>query len=254
MYARRMTVAFAGLVALAAFGSAQADDIIYFTNGTSMAVRSHTVEKEMIRVDLGANATMAFPTYMVEKVERSGRPVFTNPAYVPSNQAIASSPDAGPDPNRSYDTTITGAGNVPSYARSSRRSRGPGNEDASVGAGSFRSDNDGLPSGPAAGRIRSVVRSKGRVEGDPLGTYRRGNSLVMDPTASAEPAAQNQAIGFGPKGSSGPAETYPSAPEPADEGAPPEDAPPPDGAESTEAPPADETPQDGAEPTEPPGS
>lgn len=64
-----------GLAALGLAAPASADEIIYFTNGTSMPVRAHTLEKDMIRVDLGNNSFIAFPLELVEKVEAAGRGV-----------------------------------------------------------------------------------------------------------------------------------------------------------------------------------
>ena len=70
---------------------AAADEIVYFANGTSMAIRSHKVDGDMIRVDLGAGAIMAFPVSMVERVMLGGRDVFTGPTYRPANQALPGS-------------------------------------------------------------------------------------------------------------------------------------------------------------------
>jgi len=80
---------------LAAIGTlppaAFADEVVHFTNGAEMTVRSHTVEKDkqMVRLDLGANSFIAFPMAMVDKIESAGRDVFLNPVFHPSNQAIA---------------------------------------------------------------------------------------------------------------------------------------------------------------------
>jgi hypothetical protein len=56
------------LMAFAA-GSASAEEVIYFTNGTEMPIRSHKVEGDQIKVDLGDNGFMAFPKSVVEKIE-----------------------------------------------------------------------------------------------------------------------------------------------------------------------------------------
>ena len=59
-----------GLVIVA--GSALAEEVIFFTNGTSMPIRAHSVKDGMIRVDLGADASMAFPASVVDRIEVAG--------------------------------------------------------------------------------------------------------------------------------------------------------------------------------------
>ena len=49
-------------------GPAMAEEIIYFTNGTTMPVNGHEVDGEMIVVTLEGDATMAFPKEQVERV------------------------------------------------------------------------------------------------------------------------------------------------------------------------------------------
>jgi len=84
----------------AVFGSfffvAFADEIVHFTNGAEMTVRSHTVEKakEMVKLDLGGNSFISFPLSMVDKIVSAGHNVFLNPVFHPANQAIAGSPGA----------------------------------------------------------------------------------------------------------------------------------------------------------------
>jgi len=67
----RLILAVLPLLLLA--GVVSADEVIYFTNGTSMAIHSHEVKDDMIHVDLGSKAIMAFPMRMVEKVESAGK-------------------------------------------------------------------------------------------------------------------------------------------------------------------------------------
>lgn len=49
--------------------AALADEIIHFTNGTALPVLSYTIEDGMIKVNLGDAAVMAFPEYLVERIE-----------------------------------------------------------------------------------------------------------------------------------------------------------------------------------------
>jgi hypothetical protein len=82
-----LVMATLGTLPLAAF----ADEIIHFTNGAEMTVKSHTVEKEkeMVKVDLGGSSFISFPLTMVDKIVSAGQDVFLNPGFHPSNQAIA---------------------------------------------------------------------------------------------------------------------------------------------------------------------
>lgn len=64
------------LLALVIVGSpALADEIIHFTNGTSLPVLSHTIENGMVKINLGDEAMMAFPEYLVERIEGTKKKV-----------------------------------------------------------------------------------------------------------------------------------------------------------------------------------
>jgi hypothetical protein len=82
-----------GALPLAAF----ADEIVHFTNGAEMTVRSHTVEKakDMVQLDLGGNSYISFPMSMVDKIVSAGKDVYLNPVFHPSNQAIAGASGGG---------------------------------------------------------------------------------------------------------------------------------------------------------------
>jgi len=95
-FGRAVLVAVAlGSLPFAAFG----DEIVHFTNGAEMTVRSHTVEnaREMVRLDLGGNSYIAFPMSMVDKIVSAGKDVFLNPVFHPSNQAIGGGSSAVAD-------------------------------------------------------------------------------------------------------------------------------------------------------------
>jgi hypothetical protein len=66
---RRIQFVLPLLIAVAAGGGAVAEEVVYFNNGTSMPIRSHSVEAGMVHVDLGENGFMAFPEYMVERID-----------------------------------------------------------------------------------------------------------------------------------------------------------------------------------------
>lgn len=149
-----------GTLPLVAF----ADEVVHFTNGAEMTVRSHTVEKDkqMVRLDLGGNSFIAFPMAMVDKIESSGRDVFLNPVFHPSNQAIA-----GASGGAVADNSMRGPGEPSGFVR--RPSKGTAGvmlgEAADVlpataiagqpieqpVAASRRIFNPAMPSGPGAG-------------------------------------------------------------------------------------------------------
>ncbi len=59
-----------GLMALvAAPALAEGREVVYFTNGTTMTVDSHSIEEDQILVDLGGGSYMAFPSYQIDKIE-----------------------------------------------------------------------------------------------------------------------------------------------------------------------------------------
>jgi len=91
-----------------------ADEVVHFTNGAEMTVRSHTVEnsKDMVRLDLGGNSFIAFPMSMVDKIVNSGQDVFLNPVFHPANQAIA-----GGAGTVVADTSNRGTGDAAPYVR-----------------------------------------------------------------------------------------------------------------------------------------
>ena len=76
---------------------ALADEIVHFTNGAEMPVRSHSVEKEMVKLDLGNSSFIAFPMSMVDRIVSSGQDVYLNPTFHPSNQAVAGGATAARD-------------------------------------------------------------------------------------------------------------------------------------------------------------
>ncbi len=76
---------------------AQGDEIIHFTNGTTMPIRSHSVADGMIHVDLGTNSYMAFPIGMVEKVTKSGVEIELTHSSALRNRMAQSHRAAGAD-------------------------------------------------------------------------------------------------------------------------------------------------------------
>jgi hypothetical protein len=87
------------LVALAA--PVGAEEIVHFTSGTSMPVVSHQIDGDMIHVDLGDNAFMAFPLSMVDRVETAGENVMIRRSNTGGTNVMA----PRPDPTRSFPVT-----------------------------------------------------------------------------------------------------------------------------------------------------
>jgi hypothetical protein len=66
------------VVGLAGSGAVLAGEVVHFTNGTFMPIKSHIVEGEMVRVVLTSDSEMAFPVSLVEKIDAGGRDVIIN--------------------------------------------------------------------------------------------------------------------------------------------------------------------------------
>ena len=100
--------------AVAAWSSAAlAEDVVHFTNGAEMTVRAHSIEKDMVKLDLGGSSFITFPVSMVDKIVRAGQNVFLNPVYHPSNQAVPVDPNSIPQPLP--DRTVRGGGPYAGY-------------------------------------------------------------------------------------------------------------------------------------------
>ena len=68
-------------------GPALAQEIIYFTNGTSMPVRSHEIEDNIIYVVLDGSASLAFPMDQVDRIETAEGQLFQHHES-PTNQMV----------------------------------------------------------------------------------------------------------------------------------------------------------------------
>ena len=84
-------------LALPVFG----EEILYFKSGSAMPVVSHEVDGEMIHVDLGDNAFMAFPLTMIDRVERAGKNVMIQRSSTGGTNVM----QPRPDPTGSFPVT-----------------------------------------------------------------------------------------------------------------------------------------------------
>ncbi|MCP3977782.1 MAG: hypothetical protein GY716_00430 [bacterium] len=109
---RRHSLTFLTLLLLLG-GFAFGEEIVHFSNGTTMAVHSHEVVNGMVRVELGDNAQMAFPQYVVDQIEAAGKTVHLNREFAPGKkrggtQVLSSRLDSrNKRPERSQTETIS---------------------------------------------------------------------------------------------------------------------------------------------------
>jgi len=170
-----LVLAASGTLPLAAF----ADEVVHFTNGAEMTVRSHTIDKDkqMVRLDLGANSFIAFPMAMVDKIDSAGRDVFLNPVFHPSNQAVA-----GGAGGSVTDNSIRGTGEPNGLAR--RPSKGT----AGVMLGETA---DALPiPAPSGQSIEQPVANSRRVFNPSMPTAPGAGPQVIMPPGKVMPAIQ----------------------------------------------------------------
>jgi hypothetical protein len=175
-FGRVLLVALAlGSLPLAVF----ADEIVHFTNGAEMTVRSHNVEQEkaMVKLDLGGNSFISFPMSMVDKIVSAGHDVFLNPVFHPSNQAIA-----GAAGGQVTETTMR-AGEPAGFAR---RPGAKGTAGAMLGEAA---DAVPIPASGVPSMDQSVANS--RKVFNPAFQARSGNTpqVIMPPGAPKGPVA-----------------------------------------------------------------
>ncbi|HJQ98002.1 MAG TPA: hypothetical protein VJ826_06775, partial [Candidatus Polarisedimenticolaceae bacterium] len=213
---------------------ALADEVVQFTNGAEMTVRSHAIEKDMVKLDLGGNSSITFPISMVDKITSAGQNVFLNPVYHPSNQALPPAPNDLPSPLP--DRAIRGGG-VPVGYRLGQTKTGTG-----LRMGEVTNDPGDTPYG---GTGRVPVVSDERTDNfttprprrfNPLSPQTPGTKQVIDPPSGGplniKPSGIQIRVGdTSPAGAGAP---------PADQGSqPPQEAPPSD----NEQPPAQDPPE-----------
>lgn len=160
------------VLVIAGSGAVLAEEIVHLTNGTTMAIRSHTIKDGMIHVDLGSNALMAFPAYMVEKIEKAGKDVYVGPSYQRANIA-ASRIGGGGNVQVSTGSTrggaaypMTGRSSVPSKYRGGgggKRVERYGRATAGWAASSGPGKHGLQTTRPAAGSKNSRARQFGAV-------------------------------------------------------------------------------------------
>jgi hypothetical protein len=151
-----------------------ADEVVHFTNGAEMTVKTHNVEndKSMVRLDLGNNSYIAFPMSMVEKIVSAGHDVFLNPGFHPSNQAIA-----GGVP----DTTVRG---IPGSSNPGPQPDGKGHAGVMLGEAA-----DSVGSNAPMGALTNDTMANSRRRFNPAHQMPPGSTpQVIMPPGLAQPA------------------------------------------------------------------
>jgi len=75
-------------------GSASAEEVVHFKSGSSLPIVSHKIEGNMIHVDLGDNAFMAFPMSVVERVEQASRNIIIGRSTGGGTNVMSARPDS----------------------------------------------------------------------------------------------------------------------------------------------------------------
>jgi hypothetical protein len=154
---------------------ALAEDVVHFSNGAEMTVRSHAIEKDMVKLDLGGNSFITFPLSMVDKIVSAGKDVFLNPVYHPSNQALPVAPGNLPSPLP--DRTIRGGGVPVGYRL--------GQSQTGTGLRLGEAANDAVDGGNyGSGRLSTISDGRGKNFSTPQ--PRRFNSLAPQPIGTKQ--------------------------------------------------------------------
>lgn len=169
------------LAVLAGFAAVPvvAEEIVHFKSGTAMPVRSHEIRGDMIHVDLGSDAMMAFPLSVVESVEKAGKNVILDRSF--NTQSNIMSPSR-PDPSGSY--PMRGVSRDPAQIVREKPPADPNIEIDEKGVAVFRP----FSTSPAANRRgigatgHTRVMQGAQTDDGYLGTTRRGTRHVIGNT------------------------------------------------------------------------
>jgi len=194
------------VTALVASAPGFAEEIVYLTSGSAMAVRGHAIKGDMIHLDLGGDSFIAFPRAMVDRIE-SAQGIELKPSH---SNVIQSGPT---DPTGAFPTR-----GLEASTRDRERAVQQGDPHIQVDP---RMGIVGYVEDPSKGDRSSISTGRREVLGLPSsegfrGTTRLGNKFVIQGGPRAAPRAQT--VGIRMKGTS----TYPAPPPPApDPAAPP---------------------------------
>jgi len=83
----------AAVVLLLFGGPVLGEEVIRFKSGAELPIVTHQIDGDMIHVDLGDNAFMAFPMSLVESVEAAGKNVMIGRSTVGGTNVMKARPD-----------------------------------------------------------------------------------------------------------------------------------------------------------------
>ena len=176
---------------------AAADEIVHFTNGAEMTVRSHAVVNDMLKLDLGGNNTISFPISMVGKIVSAGQDVFLNPVYHPTNQGVAGTP------------AVAGSVGMASPTGFAREGAAPGRNGARLGEsadGVTPKDSSVLGAHGLRANPHDDMTPAGRPRFDPLRPLPPGGVATIEPIQ-----VRRRVPGMTPLGSEPPKKSAPPA-------------------------------------------
>ena len=211
-----------GLMAIAvSFGvPAMAEQIVYFTNGTSLPIRTHRVEDGMIYLDMGQDNIVGFPFELVERIDQAGRDVLVRP----SSSANKIFGDEVPTADTSYpaggrEMTHTKAGWRGDGIRQAGESPSPVVETDEKGMATYR------PMGWSNGAQRRIrLTGHAAVTGGPvattreegiIGTSKLGQRHVIGGVNNPFYRGAPQLVGLAPRAATGAAPPPPAEAPPA---------------------------------------
>lgn len=178
------------IVVVLAAGAAFAGEIVHFTNGTSLPIKTHEVQDGMIHVDLGSNAVIAFPAAQVDRITRDGADVYLRDGGSPANVSVPSPGGQGNARSQFVVSSppMTGAGDVPSSVR--RRASGGGGDSLPYGWQARGGAADGevgtmrpLPNHPNRAARRLSVTGNSRIWNE---TQMTGSSAALPMTKNGQ--------------------------------------------------------------------
>lgn len=137
---------------LIAVAPASAEEILFFTNGTSMPIRQHVIRGAMVHVDLGSDGFIAFPGALVLRIEKADAKIKlkgSSPSRPPIGRdevptTAGNHPVGGMGSGRRGSVVETPPEGAPATTAGSRPNRAAGAGGSFVAGGARRSAQDGL--------------------------------------------------------------------------------------------------------------
>jgi hypothetical protein len=202
-------------VAVVSAPAVLAEEIIHFTNGKAMTIKSHEVSDGMVHVDLGSDGFIAFPESRVERIEKAGQDVYLPPSFRKANVA-----NGRYDGDVKVDAGVSNNGAFPVSGRTSTSARYSSKRGTTVqnGGGSNWQELNPVSTGlhdirtfhPAANNVNRAARGLGAVgrtsimqmdnSGGLVGAKAFGSKQVIEvKTSHNSQPSRNQVMRIGPR-------------------------------------------------------